>query len=574
MTFVPIPLRIEAMVATAIRQAQQDGVFPQADYPTIPIQRSKRADQGQYSVPCMALAKSFQMKPIDIAGVIAAGLPESELIDRTAVAPPGFLNFYISGSWIVDQLNTIIHANQATLFQQDVGQGRLANVEFLSANPTGPLHVGRTRGAMVGDSIGRLLEACGWKVHREYYFNNGGRQMEMLGDSLRVRYLQNLGQDVELQKDHYQGDYLVDLAQKLVEERGDTWHDKDWQPFKDYAEAQIFRMIESTLARIGIKFDLFFNELDVYKDKSVWVVRDQLAANGHTYEAAVSEGASEEKVQEAKQKGLEPATWFRSTSFGDNEDRIIVRSNGEPTYVLPDVAYHINKLSREFDRLIDIFGSDHFIEAQTVDRALQALGYDTSNIDVVLHQWVQLVRGGETVGMSTRSGQYVTLDDLIDEVGPDVIRYFMLDRSTDREINFDLELAVKQSNENPVYYIQNAHVRCAGIMRQVEARGYPADWDKGANLSLLNEEEREFIMKMLEFPEILLFAYENLAPHLIATYALDLARQFHPMYERSRVLGEDVTEDVARARLRLYKAARLVFQRVLTVMGMSAPETM
>lgn len=573
MTFKPIPHRLEAILYSAITSAQDADVLPSADNITLPIQRSKKPEQGHYAVPCMALARPFGMKPIDIATTIADYLSGVDLIDRVEVAPPGFLNIFLSESWLLEQLDYIIQAGDA-VFAQNMGEGRLANVEFVSANPTGPVHIGRTRGAVVGDTIGRLLEACGWRVHREYYFNNGGRQMQMLGESLRIRYLQLLGQDEALEGDHYQGDYLVDMAQTLLDEEGTGWQDKDWEAFKIYAERQIFKMIEATLARLGISFDHFFNELDLYTSNAVWDVRDRLQASGETYEARVRENAADEEKAEAETKGLEKATWFRSTNYGDDQDRVIVRGNGEPTYVLPDVAYHVDKIERGFDRIIDIFGSDHFTEAQTVDRALQALGYDTSMIDVVLHQWVQLVRGNEKVGMSTRKGQYVTLDDLIDEVGADVVRYFMLDRSADREINFDLDLAVKQSNENPVFYIQNAHVRCAGIFRQIEARGYDSNWDEGADITLLNDEERAFLMKMLELPDILHFAYETLAPHQLATWALDLARFFHPMYERSRVLSDDVDEATARARLRLYRAARIVFRRLLTIMGMSAPEVM
>lgn len=573
MTFAPIPQQVENLVRQAIAQAQEKGILPAADDLTVPVSRSKRADQGQYSVACMALARPFKMKPLEIANTLAENLAKSNLILKTEVAPPGFLNFHLSETWLVEQVNAIIEAGE-TVFTQNIGTGKVVNVEFVSANPTGPVHVGRTRGAVVGDGIARLMEACGWQVHREYYFNNGGRQMQMLGEALQIRYQQALGQDVELGADHYQGDYLEEMAQTLVAEHGDSWLTKDWSDFKLVAENYIFAMIKTTMQRIGIEFDLFFNELSLYEDKSVWAVRDNLVERGHTYQATTRDGASEEEVTEAASKGHEPATWFKSTSFGDVEDRVIVRSNGEPTYVLPDVAYHVNKISRKFDRMIDIFGADHFTEAQTVNRALQALGHDPSNIDVVLMQWVRLVREGDVVSMSTRAGQYVTLDELIDEIGADAIRYFMLNRSPDSSIDFDLALALKQSNDNPVFYIQNAHVRCAGIFRQIEAREYPVDWDKDADLNLLNEEEREFVMKMLEFSETLHFAHDNLAPHHLANWAHDLARSFHPMYDRSRVLHTEVPEDVAKARLRLYRAAQIVFKRALTLMGMSTPEVM
>lgn len=573
MSFTPLPHQIEKLVRQSITQAQANGDLPSADDLAVPVSRSKRADQGHYSVACMALARPFKMKPLDIANTLAESLTDSNLILKVEVAPPGFLNFHLSETWLVEQVNAIISAGD-TVFAQNIGDNKLANVEFVSANPTGPVHVGRTRGAVVGDGIARLMQACGWRVHREYYFNNGGRQMQMLGETLQIRYKQALGQAVALSADHYQGDYLVEMAQALVAEHGESWLAKEWSDFKVVAENNIFAMIKGTMKRVGIEFDLFFNELSLYEDKSVWAVRDNLVKRGHTYQAKTRANASEEEMAESQEKGHEPATWFRSTSFGDVEDRVIVRSNGEPTYVLPDVAYHVNKIERGFDRMIDIFGADHFTEAQTVNRALQALGHDPSNIDVVLMQWVRLVREGDVVGMSTRAGQYVTLDELIDEIGADAIRYFMLYRSPDSSIDFDLDLALKQSNENPVFYIQNAHVRCVGIFRQVEARGYPADWDKDADLNLLNQEEREFVLKMLEFSEILHFAHDNLAPHHLANWAHDLARAFHPMYERSRVLHTEVPEEVAKARLRLYRATQLVFNRVLNLMGMTAPDVM
>ena len=330
MSFAPIPLRIEDLVRQAINAAQAAGSLPAVALPNIPVSRSKRPDQGQYGVACMALAKPMGMKPLDIANILAAHLPAADFLTKAEVFAPGFLNFYLDDTWLVRQVEAIIAAGE-TVFQQDFGQGKRVNVEFVSANPTGPVHIGRTRGAVVGDSIGRLMEACGWQVHREYYFNNGGRQMQMLGESLQIRYRQQLGQDVALADDHYQGEYLVDMAQTLVADYGDTWLEHDWLTFKDYAEKAIFKLIEATLDRIGVKFDMFFNELDVYADNSVWDVRDRLTAAGQTYQAATHANATPEEIAEATAKGYEPATWFRSTNFGDDQDRIIVRSNNEPT---------------------------------------------------------------------------------------------------------------------------------------------------------------------------------------------------------------------------------------------------
>ena len=572
MSFVPIPHRIEAIVKTAVTNAQSANALPAdtvANFPAI-----KPSKMGDYaSAVAMANAKVFKKKPLDIANAIAEHLPDNELIDKFEVAPPGFINFWLNTGWVRQQIEAIIAAGD-DVFAQNIGEDRPMLVEFVSANPTGPLHIGRSRGAVVGDAIARLMAACGWKIHREYYFNNGGRQMEMLGRSLQARYLQALGENVDLPEDGYQGDYLIDMGKALAAEHNDAWQEHDWEYFKLYAEQEIFKMIDTTLKRLGITFDLYFNELDLYENGAVDETGNKLKAGGYTYDSAVREGADEEEIQKAQEKGAEPATWFRSTAFGDREDRVIIRSNGAPTYVLPDIAYHVNKLDRGFARTINVLGADHFTESQVVKYGLEALGYDASVVDVVLHQMVFILKHGKAVTGSTRKGEIIALDDVLDETGPDAVRYFLLQRSTDNDINFDLDLAVKQSNENPVYYIQNAHVRCAGIIRQLEERGYADDWDNDADLSLLGDEEYAFLLKMLELPEQLVLAHDAIAPHMIAFWALDLARDFHPMYDRVRVLHSEVPEDVAKARMRLYRAAKVVFKRVLTLIGMTAPERM
>lgn len=567
----PLPQQIQHLIREAILAAQQDGTLPVFDLPEISVNPSKRTDQGDYGSPvALALAKPAGKKPLEIADAIKLHFPQADFLQSVEVAPPGFVNFRLSENWVRQQVRTIITAGE-TFGQQDIGHGKKAQVEFVSANPTGPLHIGRTRGAILGDTLANLLTECGWTVEREYYFNNAGAQMTLLGNSLKARYLQSLGQDAELPENGYQGDYLITVAEELKAEVGSAWIQADWKPFKEYAEARIFKMIETTLARVGIKFDHFFNEQFVYDDQSVWEVLEQLRSKGFIYEAVTREGAAEDELDKVRKENLtKPAVWFRSTQLGDKEDRVVVKSNGEPTYVLPDIAYHINKLDRGFERIIDVFGTDHIIEAQTVARGLQALGYDASKVDVVLHQFVTF---GENK-MSTRAGNYVTLDDLIDEVGRDVVRYFMLARSADSHLDFNFEKAKEQSNENPVYYIQNAHVRCCGIFRQVEQNGYPENWDEGADLSLLGAGELAFIRKALELPEQLVFAYENLAPHQIAFWALDLARVFHPLYDEVRVLHSEVPEALARARLQFYRMARVVFVRVLGIMGMTAPERM
>ncbi len=565
-----LPQAHAQLVEKAIQAAQVAGDLPTFDLPVIEVRPPKRAEQGDYSCAvAMQLAKPVGRNPFDIAATIEKHLPDAAFVGAVETVKPGFINFRLSEDWLRAQVETII-AEGDKLFQLDIGQGKRAQVEFVSANPTGPLHIGRSRGAIVGDTIARLLEAAGYSVEREYYFNNAGMQMQSLGNSLRIRYLESLGLPVEIpQEGFYQGEYLKDFAGELAAEQGKALVDADWQPFKEYAEKKMFAMIRATLERVDIIHDIFFNENSLYDDNSVWQVLAKLEQGGYIYESSVREGASEEET--AKAAGLEPAKWFRSTQFGDNEDRVLVKSDRTPTYTLPDIAYHVNKLERGFDLLVNILGADHYTQHQVVRYGLKALRYDPTPLHVVIIQFVRLIRGGEILKMSTRAGAIDTLDDLIDQTSADVVRYILLARSPDSHLDFDLDLAVKQSNENPVYYIQNAHVRCAGIFREAEARGKS---DDDADLSLLGADELRFIRKVLELGEVIEQSARELAPHKIAFYAHELASLFHPTYDTVRALHGDIPDDVATARLRFYRAAQVAFKRVLRLMGMTAPERM
>lgn len=569
----PLPEATAQLVAEAIQAAQAAGDLPEFDLPEIVITPAKNPEHGDYACPtAMALAKVAKRKPLDIATAIADHLPDATFIGEASVAPPGFINFRLNQEWLRAQIETIIDAGD-DLFKLDLGAGKRAQVEFVSANPTGPLHIGRSRGAVVGDTIARVLDAAGYEVEREYYFNNAGVQMKNLGESMRIRYLQALDMPVDIpdEKDttFYQGDYLIDFAKDLVAEQGNALVEADWQPFKEYAERKMFDIIKATLARVDIHHNVFFNENALYDSNEVWDTLKTLEERGHIYESTVREGESDEvKAQNAH---LDPAKWFRSSAFGDAEDRVMVKSDGDPTYTLPDIAYHKNKLERGFDVLVNILGADHFVQHQVVKYGVQALEMDADKINVIIIQLVRMIRDGEEVKMSTRRGDYDTLDDLIDQTSADAVRYILLARNANSHVDFDLDLAVKQSNENPVYYIQYAHVRCAGIMREAEARGFSAE---DADLSLLGEEEMAFIRKMLELGEQIEFAATNFTPHTIAFYALELANAFHPMYDRVRVFGETVPDDLAKARLRFYYAAQITFKRVLRLMGMTTPERM
>ena len=566
-----IPTELARLVENAIRTAQAAGDLPAFDIPPVEIKPPKKAEQGDYAAAiAMQLARPAGMNPFAIATKIGHHLATTDFIGAVEIVHPGFINFRLDENWLRQQVEAIIAAGER-LYQLDLGAGQRAQVEFVSANPTGPLHVGRSRGAIVGDSIARILEAAGYTVEREYYFNNAGAQMRNLGNSLRIRYLQALGLPVEVPNDgtFYQGEYLKDMARRLVEEHADALVGADWQPFKEYAEKQMFEMIRATLRRVDIHHDVFFNENSLYDSGEVEQARQALHQRGYLYEASEWTGATDE--EKARAAGKPNATWFRSTAFGDTKDRVVIKADGEPTYTLPDIAYHVNKLERGFDLLVNILGADHYVQHQVVKHGIQALGLDASKIHVIIIQFVRLMRQGQEVKMSTRAGEIETLDDLIDQTSADAVRYLLLARSPDARIDFDLDAAVAQTNENPVYYIQNAHVRCAGIFRQAAEAGLN---DDDADLSLLGADELRFLRKVLELGEQVEYSARNLEPHRIAFYAHELASIFHPIYDNVRVLHSDVPPALARARLRFYRAAQVTFRRVLTLMGMTAPDVM
>jgi arginyl-tRNA synthetase len=564
------------LIEAAILAAQRAGDLPTFDLPTIDVRPPKRADQADYaSSVALALQKVVGRPPMDIAQAIAKHLPAVPFVGSVEVVKPGYLNFRLSKDWLRQQVEQIIVEGDS-LAKLDVGAGKRAQVEFVSANPTGPLHIGRSRGAIVGDTIARLLEAAGYAVEREYYFNNAGQQMRNLGVSLRVRYLQALGVPVEYDEaNFYQGEYLIDIAKQLVAERGNALVEDDWQPFKEYAERTIFEMIKATLRRVNIQHDVFFNENSLYDSGAVWDTLKALETNHHVYRASKPEVTDNSKDEDEEvtntTQDAGQATWFRSSALGDAKDRVMVKSSGEPTYTLPDIAYHANKIERGFDLLVNILGADHFVQHQVVKYGVRALGLDPSPIRVIIIQLVRTVRAGQVVRMSTRRGDYDTLDDLIDQTSADAVRYVLLARSANSHLDFDIDLAVKQSNENPVYYIQNAHVRCAGIFREAAARGIS---DEGADVSHLGDAELSFVRRALELGEQIEFAARELEPHRIAFYAMELAALFHPIYDSVRALHSDVPLEVQKARLRFYRAAQVVLKRVLILMGMSAPEVM
>ncbi|MFN8498497.1 MAG: arginine--tRNA ligase [Anaerolineae bacterium] len=548
--------QLAALIRTSLAEAQQGGDLPAFELPAdIVIQRPKPGF-GDFATPvAMALAKPARMAPLQIAQRIAAHLPQNGLIGKVEVAPPGFVNISLSPRWLGEQVARILGEGVA-VGNVSIGAGQTAQVEFVSANPTGPLTVGHGRNAVIGDTLARVLEAAGYAVTREYYYNDAGRQMQLLGESVRGRYLQLLGRPIEWSEDYYQGDDIIEIAQSLLDECGDGLVDEPANGlFRARAQAVITASQQAALDRLGIRFDNLFNENSLTTSGAVWEVVDKLKERGYAYDA-------------------DGAVWFKATAFGAEKDRVLVRSNGEPTYRLPDIAYHQNKLDRGYDLLVNVLGSDHAVQYPDIASALKALGYDPDRIHVVIYQFVTLLRDGEVVKMSKRKANYVTLNELIDEVGPDALRYFMLMRSSDSHLEFDLNLAVKQSDENPVFYVQYAHTRIAGVLRQAAERGIEVA--PTADLSLLTEgSELALIREMLRLEEVVALVTRQLAPHHLTYYAHDLATAFHTFYDRCPILPPRQTDPaLTQARLHLAAAAQATLARALNLVGVSAPERM
>jgi arginyl-tRNA synthetase len=568
-----LPLELAKLVESGIRTAQAAGDLPGFDIPDVKVSSPKRTEQADYAASvAMQLAKPARLAPVEIANRIVKHIEKPEYIGVIEVLN-GYINFKLDENWLRLQVETVI-SEGARFSTLELGAGKKAQVEFVSANPTGPLHIGRSRGAIVGDAMARVLEAAGYNVTREYYFNNAGVQMQNLGKSLRVRYLEALGLPLsEGDEVYYMGEYMKDFAAQLIAEKGNSLKDADWKPFKEYAEAKMFEMIKQTLARVDIHHDTFFNENSLYDTEAVWETLENLDKRGYVYKSVTAEvdETKGERDDETDHDGKGEATWFRSSRFGDNKDRVLVKSNGEPTYTLPDIAYHVNKLERGFDLCVNVLGADHFIQHQVVKYSLRALDMDAEKVHVILVQIVHLVRGGEIIKQSTRAGNFETLDDLIDQTSPDAVRYMLLSRSGDAQMNFDLDLALKQSNENPVYYIQYAYVRCAGIFREAAARGVN---DDNADLRHLGDAELRFIRRAMQLGDVIELAARTFEPHQIAFYALEMANIFHPIFDNVRVLHSEVPSEVAIARLRFFRAAQVVFKRLLNLMGMTAPEVM
>ena len=526
-------------------------------YPTekVIVQSPKNPNHGDFTTNYpMINSKEINRPPMEIATTIVDKINGSgnELIDKIESIPPGFINVKINKDMLSNQLKQIISSN-SNYGKNDTGKNKSALVEFVSANPTGPLTVGHGRNAILGDTVCNILEWNGFSINREYYFNNAGRQMRVLGESVYVRYMEILGENLEIPDGGYEGLYIKDIAKIIFDKHQEKFKgDISNKIFKQTAEEYIFKDIEKTLNKIGLKFDSFFNENTLYDNNDIDRTINDLKTKNLIYEK-------------------DGATWFKATAAGRDMDRVIIKSTGEPTYRLPDIAYHRDKFNRNFDVMVDVFGADHMDAYPDVIAAIKALDYDSDKIKVLIHQFVTVLKNGEPVKMSTRKANFISLDSLIDEVGSDVTRFFFIMRSMNTHLNFDLDLAKEQSDANPVFYIQYAHARCCNMLRRFEGDLNSIDESCLEHLKL--DIETQLINKLLTFPEVIRKSSLTLEPQNISNYLAELSSSFHSYYAKERVIDSE-NKTLTEARVYLINAARIVIRNGLKVLGVSAPEKM
>jgi arginyl-tRNA synthetase len=528
-----------------------------SDIPVPELLKPRAKEHGDWSTNlALVLAPRVGRPPRAVAEVLAARVPLDDLVLKVEVAGPGFINLFLSNRWLHDLLADVLERGSS--YGRSDPNGQRVQVEFVSANPTGPLHVGTARNAALGDSLANVLEADGYEVEREYYWNDTGTQMELLGGSVEARYLELFGIDAAVPEGGYQGAYLHELAEQLREDFGDRLVKED--PAKrreilmEEARRRMFDAIMATLARFGVRFDTFRTETELVESGKVADAVERLRQAGYAYDA-------------------DGAVWFRSTEFGDDKDRVLIRRTGEPTYFAKDCAYLLDKAARGFDRMVYVWGADHHGDVKRVLGAAQVLGVDQARVQIVLYQLVSLYRAGEPVRMSKRTGDIVALDELLDEVGPDAARYTLLSRSHDSALDFDIDLVKRQTLDNPVYYVQYAHARIASLLRVASEQGVSLrQWDQ-ADFGVLEEEsELELVRKLGELPEVVASAAEALAPHRLTRYAEETAATFHHFYTECRVITDD--EPLTQARLWLSSAAKQVIAVALSLIGVNAPESM
>ena len=526
--------------------------------PDVILETPKEKSHGDYSTNmAMQLARVAKKAPKAIAEELVANIDRSKAsIEKIDIAGPGFINFHMDNSCLTDLIPAILDAGEK-YGETNVGNNQKVQVEFVSANPTGDLHLGHARGAAVGDSLSNVLAKAGYDVSREYYINDAGNQINNLALSVEARYFQALGLEKEMPQDGYQGEDIIGIGKKLAEEFGDKYVNVDekerYDFFREYGLKIEMAKLKKDLEDFRVRFDVWFSETSLYHNGKIEDALKTLRDNGHIFEE-------------------EGATWLRSTPFGDDKDRVLIKQDGSFTYLTPDIAYHKDKLERGFEKLINIWGADHHGYIPRMKAAIQALGYDKDALEVEIIQLVHLYKNGEKMKMSKRTGKAVTMRDLVDEVGLDAVRYFFAMRSSDTHMDFDLDLAVSQSNENPVYYAQYAHARISSIIRQGEEQGIVADHN--ANFSQIQaEKEMEVLKKLGEFPIAVGEAALKRMPHRISHYIFELASVFHSFYNAEKVLDSDNPER-SKARLGLIKAVQITLKNALSLIGVSAPEKM
>ena len=551
---------VTEILLEALKRAKERGDLKLENQPPITLENPKDKNHGDLATTlALTMAKVEGKAPRKIAEIVLANIQDEEgIIAKTEIAGPGFINFFLKQDrWRKTLFDIDAQAHEYGF--RDVGRGEKVQVEFVSANPTGPLHVGHGRGAAVGDALANLLAATGHDVQREFYINDAGRQVRLLAQSIHARYQQALGNSVAFPEDGYHGEYISEVAQEFIKLHGNAYLNRPFEEctavFGDFGKAAMLADIRKDLEDFGVRFDVWFSEKSLLADSSVQRSVDELRERGFAYE----------------QDG---ALWLRSTAFGDDKDRVIVKKDGDYTYLATDIAYHRNKLSRGFQQLVNIWGADHHGYIPRVQAVIQAFGHPRESLHVLLVQLVSILRHGQPVPMSKRAGTFVTLRDVVQDVGADAARYIFLTRRSDSHLDFDLDVAKEQSRENPVYYVQYAHARIASIFREAESRGVAVPAQETVNIDLLDlDEEQNIIKSLAKYPELIEEAALTYEPHRITYYLQDLAGMLHNYYFKHRIIDAENGARTA-ARLFLMKQVRTVLQSALKILGVTAPEKM
>ena len=559
---MPAPLlinTIQQLITRALEAARQENILQLETIPEIQVERPGNSEHGDFATNLpLRLARATRINPLELAIALSAHIATDDVIERVEAAPPGFINFYLKESWLQQQVEAVRQAGRE-FGNTSSGEGRKVMVEFVSVNPTGPVHVGHTRGAVLGSALANILDAAGYDVTREYYVNDAGNQMQLFYRSVLAAYKKTLGREADIPEEGYGGKYIFDLAKEIADSEGTKFLDQDEaQALKEIGDIGRDKMVDAIredLSGIGVEFDNWFSERTLFQ--------------GDEYDTAI--GLLRDNHYLSERDG---AMWFNSTMLGDDKDNVVVRSSGEPTYFASDIAYHYNKfVHRGFDSVVDIWGADHQGHVPRMKSAVEALGIDRERLTVLISQMVTLKSEGEVLRVSKRTGNLVTLKELAEEVGMDACRFFFLARGPSTQMEFDLELAKKESSENPVYYVQYAYARNTSILNLARERNI--DWSQGDVSLLTHSAELELIRAMLRLPELVDQMAEDLEPHHLPHYATELANSFHNFYENCRVVSSN-DEDTAMtsARLKLVESAQIVFHRALNLMGMTAPERM